>query len=74
MSRLSINIIKSFWIAYAVLIILINKVSTDSVERFFLAPIWLCGNKAYSSAVSAIHSIITLSRILLKVFFKVIGQ
>ena len=72
--KLSIDTTKSFWIAYAVLIVLVNRVNTDSVERFFLAPIWLCNNKAYSSAISAIYFIITLFKILLRVFFRVINQ
>ena len=59
--------------AYVVLIILASRVNANSVERFFLALIWLCGNKACFSAVSAIYSAITLFRILLKVFFKAIN-
>jgi len=73
-SRLSINIIKSFRIAHAVLMVVVSSVSTNSVERFFLAPIWLCGSRACSSAVSAIWSAITFSKILLRVFSKVIGR
>ena len=53
--------------------VLVNKINTDSVERFFLAPIWLYGNKACFSAVSAICSTITLSKILLRVFSKCYG-
>jgi len=39
MSRLSINTIKSFYIAYAVLMVVASSVSANSVKRFFLAPI-----------------------------------
>jgi hypothetical protein len=39
MSRLSINTIKSLRIAYADLMVVASSVSTDSVKRFFLAPI-----------------------------------
>ena len=74
MSRLSIDTTKSLRIAYADLMVAASSVSTDSVERFFLAPIWLYSSKAYSSAVSAMRSAITLSKILLRVFSKVIGQ
>jgi len=51
-----------------------SSVSADSIKRFFLAPIWLCGSRACSSAVSTIWSAITFSKILLRVFSKVIGQ
>ena len=27
--------------------VLVSRVNADSVERFFLAPIWLYSNKAY---------------------------
>jgi len=73
-SRLSINTIKSFCIAHAVLIVVVSSVSANSVKRFFLAPIWLCSSRAYSSAVFAIWSAITFSKILLRVFFKAIGR
>ena len=74
MSRLSINTIKSLYIAYIDLIVVVSSISADSVKRFFLAPIWLYSSKAYSSAVSAIRSAITLSKILLRVFSKAIGR
>jgi len=67
MSRLSIDTTKSLRIAHAVLMVAASSVSADSVERFFLAPIWLCGSRACSSAVSAIWSAITFSKILLRV-------
>jgi len=51
-----------------------SSVSANSVKRFFLAPIWLCGSRACSSAVSAIWSAITFSKILLRVFSKAIGR
>ena len=54
--------------------VLVSRVSANSVKRFFLAPIWLYGNRAYSLAVSAIYSTITLSKILLRVFSKIIGR
>ena len=54
--------------------VLVNRVNADSVERFFLAPIWLCGSKACSSAASAMRSTITLSRILLRVFSRAIRR
>ena len=73
-SRLSINTTKSFYIAYAVLTVAASSVSTNSIKRFFLAPIWLCGSRACSSTVSAIQSAITLSKILLRVFSKAIGR
>jgi len=65
---------KSFRIAHTVLMVAVSSVSANSVERFFLAPIWLCGSRACSSAVSAIRSAITFSKILLRVFFKAIGR
>ena len=73
-SKLSINIIKSFSIAYMVLMVLASRVNADSVKRFFLAPIWLYSNKAYFSTVFAICFTITLFKILLRVFSKAIGQ
>jgi len=39
MFRLSINTIKSLYIAYAVLMVVVSSVSANSVKRFFLAPI-----------------------------------
>jgi len=39
MSRLSINTIKSLRIAHAVLIVVVSSISTNSIKRFFLAPI-----------------------------------
>ena len=74
MSRLSIDTTKSLRIAYVDLMVAASSVSADSVERFFLAPIWLCGSKACSLAVSAIRSAITLSKILLRVFSKAMGR
>ena len=71
--RLNIDTTKSFQIAYAVLMVLVSKVSANSVEWFFLAPIWLYNNKIYSAAVSAMRFTITLFSILLRVFFKAIG-
>jgi len=65
---------KSFRIAHAVLMVVASSVSADSVKRFFLAPIWLCGSRACSSAVSAMRSAITFSKILLRVFSKAIGR
>ena len=53
--------------------VLASKVSANSVEWFFLAPIWLYSNRAYSLAISTIRSATTLSRILLRVFSRVIG-
>jgi hypothetical protein len=73
MSRLSINTIKSLRIAYIDLIVVASSVSANSVKRFFLAPIWLYSSRAYSLAVSTIWSAITFSKILLRVFSKVIG-
>jgi hypothetical protein len=73
-SRLSIDTIKSFYIAYAVLIVEVSRVSADSIKQFFLAPIWLYGNRACSSAIFTMWLAITLSKILLRVFFKVIGR
>ena len=72
--KLSINITKSFWIVYVVLMVLANKINADNVKRFFFAPIWLYSNKIYFSAVSIIYFIITLFKTLLKIFFKAIGQ
>jgi hypothetical protein len=74
MSRLSINTIKSLRIAHIDLIVAASSISTDSVERFFLTPIWLYSSRAYSLAVSTIWSAITFSKILLRVFSKVIGR
>ena len=74
MSRLSIDTIKSLRITHADLIVAASSVSANSVKRFFLAPIWLYSSKVYSLAVSAIWSAITLSRILLRVFSKVMGR
>ena len=54
MSRLSIDTIKSLYIAHADLIVAASSVSTNSVKRFFLTPIWLYSSKAYSLAISAI--------------------
>jgi len=65
---------KSFRIAHAVLMVVASSVSADSVKRFFLAPIWLCGSRACFSAVSAMWSAITFSKILLRVFSKAIGR
>ena len=73
-SRLSINTIKSLRIAYIDLIVAISSVSANSVKRFFLAPIWLYSSRAYSLAVSAMWSAITLSKILLRVFSKAIER
>jgi len=74
MFRLSINTIKSLRIAYIYLMVAVSSVSTNSVKRFFLAPIWLYSNRAYFLAVSIMRSAITFSKILLRVFFKVIGR
>ena len=74
MSRLSINTIKSLCIAYVDLMVAASSVSADSVERFFLTPIWLCSSRACSLAVSAMWSAITFSKILLRVFSKAIGR
>ena len=74
MSRLSIDTTKSLRIAYADLIVAASSVSADSVKRFFLTPIWLYSSRAYSLAVSAMRSAITLSKILLRVFSKAIGR
>jgi len=38
-SKLSINTIKSLYITYADLMVAVSSVSTNSVKRFFLAPI-----------------------------------
>ena len=73
-SRLSINTIKSLSIAHIDLIVAASSVSADSVKRFFLAPIWLYSNRAYSLAISAMRSAITLSKILLRVFSRAIGR
>ena len=51
-----------------------SSVSANSVKRFFLAPILLYGSRAYSSAVFAMWFAITFSKILLRVFFKIIGR
>ena len=74
MSKLSINTIKSFYIAYADLMVAASSISINSIKQFFLAPIWLYSNRVYSLAISAIWSAITLFKILLRVFFKAIGQ
>jgi hypothetical protein len=74
MSRLSIDTTKSFYMAYAVLMVAASSVSANSVKRFFLAPIWLCGSRACSSTVSAMRSAISFSKILLRVFSKAIGR
>ena len=74
MSRLSINTTKSLRNAHTDLMVAVSSVSANSVKRFFLAPIWLYSSKACSSAVSAMRSAITLSKILLRVFFKAIGR
>jgi len=74
MSRLSIDTTKSLRIAHADLIVAASSVSADSVKRFFLAPIWLCGRRACSSAVSTMRSAITFSKILLRVFSRAIGR
>ena len=60
--------------AYIDLIVVVSSVSTNSVKRFFLAPIWLYSSRVYSSTVSAMRSTITFSKILLRVFSRVIGQ
>ena len=73
-TRLSINTIKSLRITYTDLIVVASSVSTNSVKRFFLAPIQLYSSRVYSLAVSAIQSAITLSKILLRVFSKAIGR
>ena len=73
-SRLSINTIKSLRIAHADLMVAASSVSANSIERFFLAPIWLYSSRACFLAVSAIQSAITLSKILLRVFSKAIGR
>ena len=73
-SRLSINTIKSLRIAHADLIVVVSSVSANSVKRFFLAPIQLYSSRAYSLAISTIRSAITFSKILLRVFSKVIGR
>jgi len=52
--------------------VLINKVNANSIEWFFLAPIWLYNNKIYFLAMSAMSFIITFFKILLRVFFKAI--
>jgi len=74
MSRLSINTIKSLHIAYAVLIVAASSISANSIKQFFLTPIWLYSSRACSSAISAIWSAITFSKILLRVFSKAIGR
>jgi hypothetical protein len=63
---------KSFYIAYMDLIVVVSNISADSIERFFYAPIWLCGSRVCSLAVSAIWFNTTLFKILLSVFFRVI--
>jgi len=54
MSRLSINTIKFLRIAYAVLMVAVSSVSTNSIKRFFLTPIWLYSSRAYSFTISTI--------------------
>jgi len=54
--------------------VVVSSVSANSVKRFFLAPIWLCGSRAYSFTVSAMWSAITFFKILLRVFSKAIGR
>ena len=54
--------------------VLVSRVSTNSIKRFFLTSIQLYSNRACSLAISAIRSATTLSRILLRVFSRVIGQ
>ena len=53
--------------------VVVSSISTNSVKGFFLTPIWLYSSRAYSSTVSAMRSAITFSKILLRVFSKVIG-
>ena len=74
MSRLSINTIKSLRIAHVDLMVVASSVSANSVKRFFLAPIWLCGSRACSLAISAMRSAITFFKILLRVFSRAIGR
>ena len=73
-SRLSINTIKSLYIAHADLIVAASSVSANSIKRFFLAPIQLYSSRAYSLAISTMRSAITFSKILLRVFSRVIGR
>ena len=73
-SRLSINTIKSFYIAYIVLIVVASSVSANSVKQFFLAPIQLYSSRVCSSAISTMRFTITFSKILLRVFSKAIGR
>ena len=73
-SRLSINTIKSLYIAYADLIVVASSVSANSVKRFFLTSIWLYSSRACSLAISTMRSTITFSKILLRVFSKAIGR
>ena len=73
-SRLSINTVKSLRITYADLMVAVSSVSANSIKRFFFAPIQLYSSRAYSLAMSAMRSAITLSKILLRVFSKAIGR
>jgi len=54
--------------------VLVNKVNINNIKQFFFVPIWLYSNRAYSLAISAMHFIISLFKILLRVFSKAIGQ
>ena len=54
--------------------VVVSSISANSVKRFFLAPIQLYSSRACSSTVSTIQSAITFSKILLRVFSKVIGR
>jgi len=54
MSRLSIDTTKSLYIAHADLMVAASSISANSVKRFFLAPIWLCGSRVCFLTISAI--------------------
>jgi len=66
--------IKFLRIVYTDLIVAVSSVSANSIKRFFLAPIWLCSSRSCFLAMFTIWSAITLSKILLRVFSKVIGR
>ena len=52
----------------------VSSINTDSVKQFFFTPILLYNNRACSLAIFTIQSAITLSKILLGVFSKIIGR
>jgi hypothetical protein len=54
------------------LMVVASSVSINSVKQFFFALIWLYSSRVCSLAISVMWFTITLSKILLRVFFRVI--